>query len=204
MSLMATNKTWCHDNGLACWKYQIETTGASRWSGVLLTALPDLLQGFAHAAAVEVSTCSHGEEAFVGDLRAPEGQRSLTKFVEANQDIEDIDIDLNLALVIPQEGEFEIRYGANLTVEFEKENASRMGAAASQMVTVTLWLNVDVYAPLSWGLERDNRVLAKANAPRLRGVLERLEQLVGRGPCTIEAPDYPRMVDRYGFIQLAE
>lgn len=207
--------TWRYDSGLATWKYRpmlLSGEGArpianqsecTSWLRSMLVRLEILLDGFATPAEFEISTESSGEDSLVGDLRNADDLVALERFVEERSDIHDVRIDLTLHCIDSSLNSFGIENGAELSICFDRNIDGSLRTSAGGPLRVQLSLNVDIYAPLSWGLERDNRILAKLNAPMLGGALRRLERELHGGPIDLDAPDYKGQVGPYGFL-LAE
>ncbi|WP_261249112.1 hypothetical protein [Laspinema olomoucense] len=75
---------------------------------------------------------------------------------------------------------------------------------SASLIWFTLGLDVDIYAELSWGEQRDNTQLAQLNGPRLSAFLHRLEEDIPAEFLRLDAPDYKDIVDRYGCLVVSQ
>ncbi len=189
--------TWCWKSNVASWDFQLAGRGDGDLQGDyrrLLLELLRLLGDFAAPREIGLTTGSGGENAAVIAVDAlPDGAEGLERVLRAHTDLEDVVVRVDL-LCTPPDGEGTVRLlgGATLwlTLEEDEEDAP---------FRLLVELQVDLYAPLSWGEVRDNRALAALNRPRLAGFLRRLQEELGAELVDIDAPSYRGQVGPFGF-----
>jgi hypothetical protein len=110
----------------------------------------------------------------------------MGRALEELSDIEEIEIDLDLICTPPSgEGSVRLPGGGTIWLSLEEEPDDR-----ESPIRLLFVLDVDIYAPLSWGVERDNRLLAGLNSPRLVAFLRRLNAHLRGALMDIDAPRY--------------
>ncbi len=206
--------TWRWSSGLAGWNYRPVVVTSDEpsaaplvspklrniWLSGLVERLPSLLGDFAYATMVEVATLSQGEDACTLDLREAGSSSALLGFIERTDDVVYISIDLTLCCEDLECQHLELDRGAILWICIELTETGALDPSVSAPVRLRLQLNVDIYAPRSWGKERDNAVLAARNGPRLAAFLDRLERDIPVELIDIDAEDYRGMIGPRGFF----
>lgn len=205
--------TWRSASGLASWIYRPRATVSGgpggdslasgeprgRWISGVMAALPALLGGFARVTELEVSTRSKGEGALALEADGSDVLEQAREFIRQNDDVVEVCITLTLVCAGLDRRPIEIDRGALLWIDIDLDEDGRLGPTTDDPIRVRLQLNADIYAPLSWGDVRDNSALARLNAERLAGALERIERAIPAELIEIDAPDYPGMVGPRGF-----
>jgi hypothetical protein len=165
------------------------------WLGVHLKHMLDSLGDFATVSEVSVTTGSGGEDAEMVsfDTDAVVWAR-MKEILAEHADVEVFDIDLTLQCRTP-EGALPVELGAHIWLEIDHDTAR------SSPLHLVFVLDVDIYAYQTWGVQRDNHVLAALNGPLLRGFMERLTSKPGTRVWDIDAPSYRGQVGPLGFLQ---
>lgn len=212
---MGAKQTWRRKSNLAEWNYNIgevssvdpeeifldEPAWRCQWVARKIEFLLDTLKDFAWIDSVGVRSIGEDEDGWVVDEWQPQESRSqLLDLLRKSNDITSIELILSLECVAPgktkKQRELWIESGASILVFLDSEEPPQW--------SFTLYLNADIYAPLSWGEIRNNAQLAKLNQPRLEAFLLRLEEELDAKFVSVSAPDYPNMVGQYGFFPLPE
>lgn len=209
--------TWRWSSGLANWNYRPLSSGSGRestnppetselrkrWLSGLLVRLPDLLGDFAFATKVEVATLSQGDGTCVLDLREPGASDALQAFLSRTEEVVGVTVDLTLRCEDQERRPFDLEHGALLWINIRLTESGTLDPASDAPIYLRVQLNVDIYAPKSWGWERDNTGLAARNGPRLAAFLERIERDVPAALLEIDAEDYRGMIGPRGFLSPA-
>ena len=224
---MAELKTWRWGSGLIEWIYNIgcsnikersktepnalfeDPVWCRQWVASKIERLLDAPRNFARVESISVDTRRGGEDSWVVDEWQPQESRSqLLDFLCSNDDTTNINIVLTLECEVPvNNGELKkiwIESGATILVFVEIDERGKLLPTADCPIWFTFFLDVDIYAPLSWGEIRDNAELAELNQPRLSAFLHRLEEELGAEFLGVSASDYSGMVERYGFVAVGD
>lgn len=206
---MATKKTWRRSSGLASFEYRLhlaedahEPSRRREWLASVVERLLMILDGFAEPTRIEGSTLRDGEDAFVAELSSAQARTQALTLLKAGADVTQLDIDLALQCYdLTDSGEVVTVLLADgaLTLLLSLAPDGHLRSDRLNPIRLILTLDCDIYAPLSWGAERDNRVLAAHNGPLLRDFLLRLERELPVALLAIDAPDYANQVGRHGF-----
>lgn len=219
---MIATQTWRIGSGLIDWTYNLVSHSEldsmkklvypvqrREWLAEKTEVLLDALEGFALVDEVTADTRSRGEDTLAIDEWHPQASRSeLLEFLRITDDVVHIDFTLNLKCLAPVDGaieEFQIDWGGNIFIFIDLDDEGNFEPITDDIgIWFTFFLDADIYAPLSWGEIRDNAQLAELNQPRLSAFLHRLEEELGAEFLGVSAPDYPGMVERYGFVALGD
>jgi hypothetical protein len=152
------------------------------------------LRGFAELSSLAVSTESGGEDAF-GAKDASQIRELDLEGLIARESIVQITAWLNLFVDIePGGGSTLLNNAARLWVEpADAEPDSDIA------VDITLSIDVDLYSPLTWAEDRNNRALAEINGPRLTRFLSLLRDQLGGTVTLMDAEGYAGLVNETGF-----
>lgn len=164
----------------------------------------NILEDFAKPKKVEISTISGGEDSFVFYLNSEKSYQKLFKKIATTTDINNIEIDLNLQCLNLAEGnnlpkKIEIDLGAYVAISLELDEEGHLDLSSEQPLSLNLFLNVDIYAPIKLSREHYNGEIAQLNQPKLANFLQRLEQKLPVEFVWVDAPDYEESIGRYGF-----
>lgn len=182
--------TWRRKGSLASWRFSLPRAASTPPRDALLGCLARVvraLDGFARPTEASWTSESAVEDALEQDLGH---DPAATLFASNLMDPTEVVLGLALFYADPAGGEHEIGLAGDLWFDLDPDDPQ---------IGVRLSVDVDFYAWLSWGRERDNRSTAELNAPRLRSFLERLQRDVGARIEDVDAPDYPGQVDALGF-----
>jgi hypothetical protein len=190
--------TWRLKGGLARWSMV-----AREWPGgdprawyrdAAVTAV-GLLNDFAVAEHVWLTTEAEGELEERVVLPPADPQGGLAAAFAAHPDTYAAVVTLALLLVTePSAPAQPFPRSARLAIELEQEEDR------APLLSLFLSIDADIYAPTTWGEQRDNRVLAAANGPRLTRFLRALQDRLGAEVNGIDAISYPGQVDANGFV----
>lgn len=213
---MTAKQTWRRGKNLAEWNYNIgelsntgeefldEPVWRRQWTARKIELLLDALNDFAWIESLSVDTLDGGENTWVADNWHPQSSRSQLLYFLEREETTNINILLSLECTAPgrtrKQKELWIESGANILVFVEPEVQAIWRKVPSYRMSLTLFLNVDIYAPMTWAGIRDNTELSKLNQPRLSAFLERLEEELEAKFASVYAPDYADMVEKYGFV----
>ena len=215
---MIESQTWRRKGGLAMWNYDLWSSIAAEESIRLLRDIQQrknwlaarvcraiyALKGFARAEEVSIWTLSSGEDTHVMNLGTKGALAKLERILHCTSDITDVQFSLTLlvAALSPngEVEEYEIDGGADLSFYIELDESGELDVSLEPPIWVTFSLDVDIYAPVSWGQIRDNSKLASLNHPRLSGFLQRLEHDLPAKLMSIDADNYQGMIDSHGFF----
>ena len=192
-----TAKTWRWQDGLALWSFRIPSSAGEDLAQCLQRCVGGImvnLQGFAEVGSVAVSTESGGEDAFEAIGASQIRELDLEGLV-ARDSTAEITMWLNLLVVVEPDTENTLlNNAAQLSVE-----AADAGPGGGIAVDVTLSIDVDLYSPLTWGEDRNNRALAEINGPRLTRFLAFLRDHL-RGKLTLlDIEGYAGLGNETGF-----
>jgi len=138
------------------------------------------------------------------NLRTKGALAKLERILRCTSDITDVQFSLTLLVAtLSASGEVEeheIDGGADLGFYIELDESGELDMSLDPPIWLTLSLDVDIYAPISWGKLRDNSKLAATGSPRLSEFLQRLERKVPVRLMSIDADDYQGIIDRHGFV----
>jgi hypothetical protein len=187
--------TWRWKSDLVTWAFTVPSHPNESAVACLqrsVVAVIRLLPPFARLESVEIKTEERGDGAFefagnnleIAALRDALASPERTRLVV---------VTLDLAV---RTDDAEQWLGGAATLFFDVDE--RRGAHGSA-IGLSLVLDVDIYAPVSWGEERDNSELARVNGPRLTGFLTRLSEQLGVRLDRIDCGDYVGHVDANGF-----
>jgi hypothetical protein len=191
-------KTWrCQDN-LASWSYHVPLHDGEDLGHGFQRCVADIIDnlgGFAEVRDMSISTKSDGEDAVVLDDASKVREFDLRGF-SARETIVQLMISLDLLVVTePNGGEQLLNDAARLWLEpADSDNQSTLNA-----IDVTLSIDIDIYSPITWGDDRNNRVLAEINGPRLRRFLEFVRDQLRGTPVRRDSEDYAESADETGF-----
>jgi hypothetical protein len=179
------------------------------WIVERIERLLKALDNFARVEEVTIDTRSGGEETFaLKDWQGEQSERQLIEELRTIDDAVNLDLTLNLQCQtlshrgIPEE--LAIQSGGNLCIFVELDDDGELETTTANPIWFTLGLDVDIYAELSWGEQRDNTQLAQLNGPRLSAFLHRLEEDIPAEFLGVDAPDYPDIVERYGCLVVSQ
>lgn len=208
--------TWRRGSGLMVWTYNLCIPPAiiekltlplyrRLWIVERIERLLKALDNFARVEDVAIDTRSGGEETFaIQDWQGEPSQRQLIEELKTIDDVVNLDLTLNLqcltlsVLGIPEK--LGIKSGGNISIFVELDDNGELDTTTPSPIWLTFGLDVDIYAPLSWGEQRDNTNLAQLNGSRLSAFLHRLEEDIPGEFLGVDAPDYQDLVNRYGFL----
>jgi hypothetical protein len=215
---MAEILTWRVGSGLIDWVYNLwESSETERmkklladpvyrrnWIAEKIERLLYALENFAEVESITVDTRSRGEDTFVvDDWQGAASRSELLEFLQKTDDVVHVNFDLMLHCVeLGTDGEqkkLEVKSGGTIFFVVELDDNGSLYTNSEDPIWFSFSLEVDIYAPLSWGRCRDNTELATLNGPRLSAFLHRLEDEIPGEFTGVDAPDYPNMVGRYGF-----
>lgn len=215
---MIEYRTWRRKGGLALWNYYLwspeaaeesirllrDTKQRKHWLAARVCQAIYALPSFARAEEVSIWTLSSGEDTFVINLQTKRALAKLERILRCTNDITDVQFSLTLLVAEPSSvgevAEHEIDGAADLCFYIELDESGELDTSLEPPIWLTLSLDVDIYAPISWGQIRDNSKLAALNSPRLSEFLLRLEREVPAKLMSIDADDYQGMIDRKGFF----
>ncbi|WP_254563806.1 hypothetical protein [Oscillatoria sp. HE19RPO] len=175
------------------------------WIVERIERLVKTLDDFARVEDVTVDTRSCGEETFViEDWQGTQSRLKLRNWLTKTDDVVNIDFTLTLQCLTPGDRdipeELAIKSGGNISIFVELDDDGELDTTTPSPIWLTFGLDVDIYAPLSWGEQRDNTKLAQLNGSRLSAFLHRLEEDIPGEFLGVDAPDYQDLVNRYGFL----
>lgn len=190
--------TWRRKNNLASWSLNLVDAREElqHWFHDTAVALVDhsLATGFAMPRDMAITTESGGEPDDVVALDPDRPAEHLAVLLAAHRDLEALTLTLALCCRMRTDGEDELlEDGADLFLSFDD------GPDGSPLLHILLVLHVDIYAAETWGEERDNRVLAAINGPRLTAFLEGLQSELGATIDDIDAESYGDQAGPRGF-----
>lgn len=111
------------------------------------------------------------------------------------EDLSQITMWLDLTVVAePGAGERCLKDAARLWLEPSDSESSEVNT-----IDITLSIDVDIYSPVTWGEERDNRTLATINGPRLARFLRALRDQLNGALVLLDAESYDSVADETGF-----
>jgi len=207
---MDPTQTFRWSDGLVTWHF--EPSGPVDWTDPAqrrvraadcCERLLGLLGDFGRASAAEVTTVAHGDGAFAAVFQSPAESARFLSFVRNEDAVRDATLELTLTcLERGPSGEprpLDLPGGASVTLFVSLDDDGKLDGGASRAAWISLRLNVDIYAPLSWGRIRDNAELARLNGPRLGAFLARIAAELPARPLAIDALDYEGLVDFVGF-----
>jgi hypothetical protein len=175
-----SRKTWRRKGGIASWTFSAPPADPAPVQTSFHAAMR-AIGDYAVVSRVSFDTRMTGEDTIVLD-----GQPDLAQVDEvfaAHDDISAVHLNLDLSCLDEGGDALTIRQGAALWIEVDDQPGART-------VSVFFSLDVDIYAPRSWGVERDNARLAALNGPRLTGFLRRLRNELHADEIEVDAPDY--------------
>lgn len=215
---MIESQTWRRKGGLALWNYDLwssfageesirllsNTKQRKNWLATRVCQAIYALKGFARAEEVSIWTLSSGEDTYLIDLCAKGALAKLEQILRCTNDITDVQFSLTLfveAISPSNEVEqYEIDGGADLCFYIELNELGELDMSLDPPIWLTFSLDVDIYAPISWGQIRDNSQLAALNRLRLSKFLRRLEHDVPAKLMSIDADDYQGLIGSHGFF----
>ena len=215
---MIESQTWRRKGGLALWNYDLCSSFAGEesiqllsnskqrknWLGTRVCQAIYALKGFARAEEVSIWTLSSGEDTYVIDLCVKGAFGKLEQILRCTNDITDVQFSLMLLVeaVSPSNEveQYEIDGGADLGFYIELDELGKLDVSFQPPIWLTFSLDVDIYAPTSWGQIRENSQLAVLNSPRLSKFLQRLEHDVPAKLMSIDADDYQGMIGSHAFF----
>jgi hypothetical protein len=192
---MMTTATWTTGSGLVTFNLKISQQGSP--ADQLAHATSVVLE---HAHTVgdltyaSLSTLSEGEDAIewnAGELD-PE---AIIRAVQVHADAARVELSFDLRCRGADDAEFVIARGMDCWIE----RGSLVDPAATDPLEITIALDTDVYSPVTWGEDRDNRLLAARNAPLFNQFLLAVRHGTGAAPGPIHAEDYAGHVGPDGF-----
>jgi hypothetical protein len=187
--------TWRRDTGLVTWTFAVPARASESPSGCLQRVTIALLspEPFARGSDVELRTQERGDEAFVfagAALDPGELARAFTGAEHVRRAL----LTLDLQAFDSPDAKRWIDGAARVFVDLDEP--SRVDGA------VELWLSIDIdiYAPVSWGECRGNRARAALNDPLPAAFLLRIESELSGVLEEIDAGDYIGQVGSWGFV----
>lgn len=212
--------TWRRGSGLIDWTYNLSMPNSiiekltlplylRLWIVERIERLLKALDNFARVEDVAIATRTGGEETFaIQDWQGEPSQRQLIEKLKTIDDVVNLDLTLNLQCLtlsdrnIPEE--LAIKSGGNISIFVELDDDGELDTTTPSPIWLNFGLDVDIYAPLSWGEQRDNTKLAQLNGSRLSAFLHRLEEDIPAKFLGLDAPDYPEIVTRYGCLVVSQ
>jgi hypothetical protein len=190
--------TWRFKNGLARWGMDARERPAGdprQWFREAAVTAVSLLDGFAVAEHAWLTTEAEGELDEPTLLAPDDPAGALAAALAAHEDIYAVMVSLALLLVtepsaLPQP----FPRSARLSVELDSEQGRE------PFLHLFLSIDTDIYAVTTWAEDRDNRVLAALNGPKLTRFLTALQDRLGAVVTEITAYSYPGQVDATGFV----
>ncbi|MCX4025766.1 hypothetical protein H0A36_07015 [Endozoicomonas sp. SM1973] len=190
--------TWYAKIGLVSWDFQLKLDNKEqneKKQNILLMhkffQIVKELGDFASPSLISFTTTSQGDDTKVFDSYS---ESEVLGYFRNCDDIEEVNIDLDLNCISSNDEDCEIKQGATLWLQYEKETER---VSPVRLVVV---LHVDLYSPVTKGKYRDNEELASKNGPRLTSFLSRIVANLNGQLMDIDAPGYSEVVNEYGFI----
>jgi hypothetical protein len=116
--------------------------------------------------------------------------------IEHCTDVVAIFLRWTIVCTTPSGGELDVEDALLAYIEF----ADRQEPSTTDPLEATIILDTDIYAAVSWGDDRDNRVLARLNAPLFNKFLRESLAEIGVTNLQVDAPDYLNQVNTEGFV----
>jgi hypothetical protein len=216
---MSGDRVWTWDKGdvLVGWNYRpmrrsdgglvrldLEAPEARRaWLRGLLARLPALLGDFACPAKSNVAGLEINEDTHWFDWRSKEGPAELLDLVGKADGVVHVETGLTLTCLDRNLDPFEIERGGDIWVSFMLTEPGALNTAYFEdPVYLRVTLRADPYAPITRAPvdDKDNRVLAAINGPRLTAFLERIERDVPAQLIEVDEEVYRGAVGPRGFL----
>jgi hypothetical protein len=145
------------------------------------------------AGEVDVSTRAGGE--YAQEWTDIVDIKDVVRRLEKYPDVTAVQIRCDLRCEDSCGARFEIPGGLTFWVQL-----AEVDSPPEDPLDLNLTLDTDVYLPMSWGDDRDNRELAARNAPRFNLLLAHLLRETGATVESVSAEDYRGQVDATGVL----
>jgi hypothetical protein len=187
--------TWTTGSGLITFSLKIPQCGGQAVQMANATSV--VLE---HARAIgdltyaSLSTLREGEDAVEwnsGELEAV----AILRAVQESADAARVELTFDLRCRGADGAEFVIASGMDCWIE----RSSLSDPNASGPMEITISLDTDVYSEVTWGEERDNRLLSACNAPLFNQFMSAVRQRTGAVVGSVHADDYAGQVGPDGF-----
>ncbi|HEX8545315.1 MAG TPA: hypothetical protein VF691_00050 [Cytophagaceae bacterium] len=211
--------TWRAGSGLVDWTYNLWKSSEAEhmkklladdeyrrnWIAEKIERVLYALKNFAEVESIKINTRSRGEDTLViEDCQGAMSHTELLDFLQKTDDVVHVNFDLMLHCVElgidGKQKKLEVKSGGTIFFVIELDDNGSLYTDNEDPIWFSFSLEVDIYAPLSWGRCRDNTELATMNGPRLSTFLHRLEDQIPAEFEGVDAPDYPD-AGRYGFLE---
>ena len=189
-----TTSTWRNGSGLISFNLKIPQT--ERPALLLAHATSVVLENarvIGSLAYASLSTLSEGEDAIEWHGRELESV-AIVNSVQEHEDAARVELTFDLRC-IGTDGDFEISGGLDCWIE----RGDLSDPNADRPLELTISLDTDVYSAVTWGKERDNRVLSARNAPLFNRFLVAVRQGMRAMVGPVHAEDYTGQVGPDGF-----
>lgn len=188
--------TWRQSSGMASWSYDLPDApdDLQRWLPETALAVADLLEGFAVPTELWRTTRSQGDRLPAVPLPAEDATAHLRAALDEHADL--IAVRFSLAPLLTLEPGGSPRpwaHGATLLLDLDAHEDGR------PYLHIHLSLNLDIYVERTHAEDRDNRVLARENSPRLTAFLQGLQRRLGASLSDVDAISYPEQITADGF-----
>lgn len=187
--------TWTTGSGLVTFNLKVPRHGSP--AAQLANATSIILES-AHAvgnlAYASLSTLSEGEDAVEWDAGELE-DKAIIRAVQEHPDAARVELTFDLRCRDTDDVEFMIARGMDCWIE----RGSLTEPNATDPLEITISMDTDVYSPVTWGQERDNRSLAARNAPVFNQFLLAVRERTGASAGSVHAEDYAGQVGSDGF-----
>lgn len=191
-----TPATWRRKGGLASWSYNLTAPPPDRRRWVAETALTvaELLNGFAVPMEAWLTTGARGDLADPVSLPPHAAEAALWEALDRHDDLVAVRFTLALLLTLePGAAPRPLQDSATLLLELDTDEDGR------PYLHIHLSVDVDIYVERTYAEDRDNRVLAHENGPRLTVFLRALQTRLGAAVSDVDAISYPEQITADGF-----
>lgn len=190
-----TTSSWTTGSGLVTFNLKIPQHGSP---AVQLANATSIILENAHIVGsltyASLSTLSEGEDAVEWDVGELETQ-AIIRAVQEHTDTARVELTFDLRCRDTNDVEFVIARGMDCRIE----RGSLVDPNATDPLEITISLDTDVYSPVTWGQERDNRSLAARNAPLFNQFLLAVRARTAASVGPVHAEDYAGQVGPDGF-----
>jgi len=190
-----TTSTWTTGSGLVTFNLKIPQHGSLAVQ--LANATSIILENartIGNLTYASLSTLSEGEDAVEWGAGEPE-TKAIIRAVQEHTDAARVELTFDLRCRGADGVEFVIAGGMDCWIE----KGSLTDPNATDPLELTISLDTDVYSPVTWGQERDNRSLAARNAPVFNQFLLAVRERTGASVGPVHAEGYAGQVGPDGF-----
>src|SRR5512140_2076409 len=154
-----TTSTWTTGSGLVTFNLKIPQHGSLAVQ--LANATSIILENartVGNLTYASLSTLSEGEDVVEWNAGEPE-TKAIIRAVQEHTDVARVELTFDLRCRDVDDVEFVIAHGMDCWIE----RGSLTDPNATHPLEITISLDTDVYSPVTWGQDRDNRSLAARN-----------------------------------------